>query len=355
MKVFFDDIIFSLQHAGGISVVWQQLLRRAAEDTSYNKAYLEYDSDNISRQELALPDEDEYHLPMRHLERYRVPACRPTEKCIFHSSYFRVLPRKGVKNVTTIHDLTYHFYRSGLAKWIHIFQEWYCLHRSDRIVCISENTKRDLLHFYPHLSQDKIVIVPNAASEEFCRLEHPHNATPFANGEFLLYVGDRVAKYKNYALAVRVAAAAGVPLVIVGAELSRSEKSELDEMLPNRYLLVKNASVTELNHLYNLALAFIYPSDYEGFGIPPLEAQQAGCPVLCQRRSSLPEVLGDSGLMIEHADEEKMVAAYVDILKRLQNGQIDRQAVIEKGYKNAARFSWNESYRKLLTIYRELC
>ena len=98
--VIYDNIIFSLQRYGGISVVWNELLSRIRADRDIQLTELDYRS----------------AMPYRLLERYRVPAYAPQTPTIFHSSYFRVLPRPGVWNITTVHDLTYHFYRKGLPR-----------------------------------------------------------------------------------------------------------------------------------------------------------------------------------------------------------------------------------------------
>ena len=135
MNVIFDNIIFSLQRFGGISVVWNELLQRAQADKELNLTELDYRNERLYRR----------------LERYRIPDYMAEKPSVFHSSYFRVLPQAGVHNVTTVHDLTYHFYRKGLPKAVHLWEEARALKHSEAIICISENTKRDLFFFYSHL------------------------------------------------------------------------------------------------------------------------------------------------------------------------------------------------------------
>ena len=151
MNVVLDNIIFTLQRYGGISVVWTELLRRARIDKDLQVTELDYTKD----------------LTPRFMERYRVPAFKPQEPTLFHSSYFRILPDSSVKNITTVHDLTYHFYRHGLAKAVHLWEERRALRHSEAIICVSENTKRDLLRFYPWYPEQKIHVVYNGVGDEF--------------------------------------------------------------------------------------------------------------------------------------------------------------------------------------------
>ena len=247
MKVIADNIIFSLQRYGGISVVWNEFLSRARKDKE------------IELTELNYPDS----LSPRIMERYRIPAYKADTPSIFHSSYFRILPQKGVHNVTTVHDLTYHFYRRGLAKAVHLWEEQRALKHSDAIICISENTKRDVLQFYPWIKEEHIHVVYNGVSNVF------HPISSVEKKGYLLYIGNSQVEYKRFDVAQQVARLTGLELVIAN-----------------------KSSQEELNKLYNEALCLLYPSDYEGFGLPILEAQAAGCPVIAQNSSSIPEVIG---------------------------------------------------------------
>ena len=151
MRVTFDNIIFSLQRYGGISVVWNELLSRARVDKDLQVTELDYRE----------------ALEPRWMERYRIPAYTAEEPSIFHSSYFRILPQKGVSNVTTMHDLTYHYYRKGMPKAVHLWEEERALRHSKAVICISENTKRDLLKFYPWVKDERLHVVYNGVSDLF--------------------------------------------------------------------------------------------------------------------------------------------------------------------------------------------
>lgn len=308
IPVIADNIIYSIQRVGGISVVWNELLRRARADKDINLTELDYTK-----------------LPLRLLERYRTPDLKVKEPAVFHSSYFRVLPQEGVHNVTTVHDLTYHFYRRGMAKAIHLWEEERALRHSEAIICVSRNTKKDLMDLYPWIKEEQIAVIYNGVGDEFF---------PISSAEkkgYLLYVGNGAAAYKRFDLAQRVAQLTGLELVKVGSpDITREQ----------------------LNRYYNEAVCLLYPSDYEGFGIPLLEAQKAGCPVIAQRTSSIPEVLEQTGIMVAHDTPEKMAEAMAEHVREILSRST--QEMIAAGIQNASRFSWDTTYQQTKKVYENI-
>ena len=307
MNVIFDNIIFSLQRFGGISVVWNELLQRAQADKELNLTELDYRNERL----------------YRWLERYRIPDYMAEKPSVFHSSYFRVLPQAGVHNVTTVHDLTYHFYRKGLPKAVHLWEEARALKHSEAIICISENTKRDLLTFYPWVKEETIHVIYNGVSDDFYPIKN------IEKKGYLLFIGNSSVGYKRYDIAQEVAKRTGLELVAA-----------------------RNVTSEELNKLYNEALCLLYPSDYEGFGLPILEAQKAGCPVIAQNYSSVPEVIGKGGLLVEHSSTEKIVQQMVEKVNEVQSRPM--QGIIAAGIENAKRFSWDNTYEQTKNVYRQL-
>lgn len=309
MRIVFDNIIYSLQRFGGVSVVWDELLRRARADESMVRIELDYI----------------HSMPYRLLERYRVPNWRPKEATLFHSSYFRFCPHPLVQNITTVHDMTYHFYRHGLPKAIHLWEEERALRHSAAVICVSENTKADLLRLYPWVNEENVRVIYNGVSDDFYPIP-----TVQKQG-YLLYVGSGKADYKRYDVACMVAKQTGLPLVQVSSpDITREQ----------------------LNHYYNEALCLLYPSDYEGFGLPVLEAQKAGCPVIAQRTSSIPEVIGREGLLVNHDTPERMAKEIASIVQQLLSRPT--RAIIENGIRNAERFSWDETYRQTKQVYENI-
>ena len=308
MQIVFDNIIYSLQRYGGISVVWNELLKRARTDTRLEVTELDYTQ-----------------MPYRWLERYRIPDWKPTGPTLFHSSYFRFCPDPSVKNITTIHDLTYHFYRRGLAKAVHLWEEERAIRHSAAVICVSEHTKRDVLNAYPWLNENQVHVVYNGVGEEFFPIPSVKKQG------YLLYVGGGKAAYKRLDVARMVAQQTGLPLLQVASpDITREQ----------------------LNRYYNEAVCLLYPSDYEGFGLPILEAQKAGCPVIAQRTSSIPEVIGPNGLLVQHDTPERMAQEMTAIVHQLISRPT--QAIIADGIQNAKRFSWDKTYQQTQQVYEDI-
>lgn len=323
MQITFDNIIYSLQRVGGISVVWTELLKRACVDPDLSVTMLEYPMNNVLRAQAEMPGEMIQSMPLRRMERYREPDFRPTQPTIFHSSYFRICENPLVRNVTTVHDLTYHFYRKGLPKAVHLWEERKALKHSEAIICISENTRRDLLRFYPWIPEERVYVIYNGVSDAFYPLPEVEKKG------YLLYVGNTSVDYKRYDVAQAVAKKTGLELVTATGVTSK-----------------------QLNRYYNEALCLLYPSDYEGFGIPVLEAQKAGCPVIAQDFSSITEIIGSKGLTVRHAAPEEMAEEMAQMVLELKSRPTNE--IIQAGMENAARFSWDKTYEQTKQVYQQI-
>ena len=355
MNLIFDNIIFSLQPFGGISVVWSELLQRALVDKDLSVKMLDYAAANDCRKPIKPSAEQCLQLPTRMLERYRNPRYVATNEAVFHSSYFRVIDQPCVKNVTTVHDLTYHYYRSGLAKRVHLWQEAWALKQSAHIICVSQNTKEDLLSHYSTLNEANVHVVYNGVNEAYQCLSCA-NITPFETRGYLLYVGNRSASYKNFGVAVEVASRVQLPLVIVGGTLSPKETYLLNTRLGNAYYWVKShPTQDELVSIYNHAYCLLYPSAYEGFGLPIVEAQRTGCLVIGQAISSVPEVIGEGGICVApEQDLQKLSSSIAQEIRSLLNGRTNAKDLIEKGKINSERFSWDKTYSQTKQVYQLL-
>jgi len=262
------------------------------------------------------------------------------ENLLFHSSYYRYTKGSHSKVITTVHDFIQEkVYNSHLG--FNSIMKRLAIINSDIIIAISENTKNDLLHFYPKLNPNNIHVIYNGVSECYC---------PLPNNEFspdtVLFVGSRVS-YKNFDLAVDVVSKfKNKTLVIVGNSLTAKEEILLNSKLSSkRWLFKLNPSNEELNVLYNQAGLLIYPSSYEGFGIPILEAMKSGCPVIALNSSSLPEVAGDAALLVENSSIDE----YYDGIKHIMNR---RDHFVKLGLINAASFSWDKTFEETINLYK---
>ena len=349
IRILFDNIIFSLQKSGGISVVWAELLKRLRLSKVCFKC-IEYDSiNNINRNQLDIVPEN---LQVRKrtflgIIRYLSPKITFNEKFIFHSSYYRICNNPKAINITTVHDFTYEYYYRGLKKRIHLWQKYNAISKSDYVICISENTKHDLLKYLPDIDAAKIRVIYNGVSDDYFPVKWKDLIElPFEPGEYVLFVGSRE-KYKNFELAVKAVAHNRLKLVIVGSPLSKKELTFLSQRLGRtNFDEMGRISNEKLNHLYNGAFALLYPSEYEGFGIPVLEAQKAGCPVIAYNASSIPEIIGDTPLLL-HSLSIESISKCFDIL----NIELSREKIIDKGLENAKRFTWDRMFVQVIELY----
>lgn len=348
--IVIDNIIFSLQKMGGVSAVWYEHLNRLLEDksTNFQLKIIEYDTavENVFRKILHLDDIliDRRTSHLLRLKRYMNPGVDACDPFVFHSSYYRTCTSKKAVNITTVHDFTYEYFIKGIAKSVHCWQKYRAIRNSDLIICVSENTKKDLLRFVPSVDANKIRVIYNGVSEDY----YPIDSAGVDNSRFALFVGAR-GGYKNFSVAVEAIKDTTLDLVIVGSPLLHTEIKHLDSVLGrDRYKYAGRISNKELNVLYNTAFCLLYLSSYEGFGIPVIEAQKAGCPVIAANYSSIPEIIGDKALLVNEISP-------VEILKKIRflESDYNRSEIVNFGLENAKRFSWDKTYAETIKVYDE--
>lgn len=351
MKVLFDNIIFSLQSIGGVSVVWYEFLSRILKAPHLERMFLEYADakNNIFREKLSINESDIYELNKRFFifKRFFDLKIKINSTFLFHSSYYRISSNPQAINITTVHDFTYEYFVKGLKKKIHCWQKHRAIHKSDYILCISESTKKDLLKFMPNVDENKITVIYNGVSEEYRPLSDSKFIDyPFKAFSYVLFIGSRE-KYKNFSLAVEAVSKTNLNLIIVGGTLSVGEIVFLNKLLGvKKYCHKKGIPNEELNVLYNNAFCLLYPSSYEGFGIPVLEAQKAGCPVIAYNASSIPEIIGKTPLLMNKLSIDEIL----DKINILQDSSI-RKKIIEAGLENAQKYSWDKMFNDIMDLY----
>lgn len=262
-----------------------------------------------------------------------------------------LLPLSGAgrKNIITIHD-TFHLidpkFHSPLYRAYISFFLSQTFKKTDHILTVSEASKRDIVRLL-HVPEDKITVTYEAAEERFMPRDIPKEERARLSAkydlpeEFILYVGV-IEERKNIAGLIKIAdglkGKTDIPLVLVGrlgycGEDYISEIKKRDNM---KY--VGFVDYEDLPSLYDLATLFVFPSRYEGFGLPPLEAMQSGVPVIASNASSLPEVIGDAGILLSPDDSEGFVRAILELLS--DPGK--RTELREKGLAQAKNFSFEK-------------
>ena len=357
-EIYIDNIVFALQKSGGISVVWYEILQRLLTDPEIDLHMIDLPNQNIFRKNLTIPSEVlcENNLSGYPLNVQRYLNPKTDGKGIFHSSYYRTSSSRNFVNITTVHDFTYEYFRAGIPRLIHQFQKGQAIKNSKRIICVSQNTKADLMKFFPSISPENIRVIYNGVDLVYRPIEKDETQLqqicPFSSKEYLLYVGDRRSSYKNFNLAVDACKLTNRPLIMVGGgPLSEKENQTLlNTVGKNKFKILLGINNEQLNLIYNHAFCLIYPSLYEGFGIPVLEAQRAGCPVISTNKSSIPEVAGHGAILLDEVTEFQIA----DAVKLLENNSIFTDDLIQKGHQNAGQFSWDKCYQETKQLYKEV-
>lgn len=359
MRIILDNIIFSLQKAGGISVVWYELIKRSLADKDLDVCFLEEPNENIFSQLLRIPPGKQMKNPLANfpltVQRYLNPN-RLKNKGIFHSSYYRTSRSAHLLNVTTVHDFTYEYYRKGLAKAVHSWQKGSAIRNAHRIICVSENTKKDLLQFYPETESQKIKVIYNGVDEAYRVLSSDKMSlltelVPFNPKEYAVFVGDRRSNHKNFKVAAEACKATNTPLVLIGGgKITKNENAFFQQIDFLKYRHLSGIKNKQLNVIYNYAICLVYPSSYEGFGIPVIEAQKAGCPVISSNNSSISEIAGESALLIEKITTEN----FADKINLLKSNSAIVEQLVKDGLHNSSRFSWEKCYQQTKGLYQEL-
>ena len=351
MQIIYDNIIFSLQKAGGISLYWSELIKRIIHKEK-NIIFYEFENTNIFRKRLNIKVVRESNLPLK-IIRYLPFTKKLPPFSIFHSSYYRVSIQKDIINITTVHDFTYEYFRTGLAKYIHSWQKDFAIKKSDGIICVSENTKKDLLKFYPMMDESKIKVIYPGVGEEFTKLQNPREYLKgdleiLKDKQYILYVGDRNG-YKNFPICIEIIKELrDFSLVVVGGKEFSTDEIHKMKDIRDRVFYFRGVDGKKLNIIYNNAFCLIYPSSYEGFGLPILEAMKAGCPVVSVNKSSIPEVAGGVGLLVNNIDAEEFIEAII----KLKNTKF-RNELIDKGLKHTKKFSWDKCFEETYSFYEE--
>jgi len=282
---------------------------------------------------------------------------------LMHFPHFNVPFFYRKKFIVTIHDLILTKFPSVRAttlnpiiyKFKNLAYKFIiksALRRSEKIIAVSEFTKKDIIEQFG-VKNEKIVVTHEGVSEKLKQAEkeddkevlfrynihrpfffYAGNAYPHKNLEGLIKIYPKIKeKFRD------------LQLVFVGSEdyfYKRLKKDASEDIIFTDYISDK-----ELAALYRNALFYIFPSLYEGFGLPPLEAMANGCPVVSSDRSSMPEILGDAALYFNSDKEEEIIEA----IEKIVNSENLKKELIQKGYEQIKKYSWEECARKTLEIY----
>ena len=301
-------------------------------------------------------------------EQVRIPMTLLREHIdLFHAPHYVLPPAIHCRSVVTIHDcihLMFPQYLPGrLAHAYAKLQLWTAAHRSDRVLTVSEASKLDILRRF-RVPADKITVVYNAIDE---RLSHEPTDEDVERvsvryqlkDPFALYVGN-IKPHKNLERLIEAfhqlrqeSAFETLKLVIIGDEISKYQglrRAVHVHKLHKHVRFLGFVPLETLSVLYRLASVFVFPSLYEGFGLPPLEAMYYGTPVVTSNVSSLPEVVGDAAMLVDPYSSESIA----DGMRRVLTDEHLRASLRERGMARAREFSWERSVRRIREVYGEV-
>jgi glycosyltransferase involved in cell wall biosynthesis len=364
MQIAFDYQIFCLQAYGGISRYFTRLAQElhCLRQEVRIFAPLHQNSYLLSIEENMVDGRYIYRYPPKttrfylaynfSISNYKINRWAPD---VLHQTYYSRLfsgPKK-VKSVITVYDMIHELYPDQFPIWdntINIKKK--AIQRADQIICISENTKNDLMHFY-RIPEKKVSVVHLGFDEIYpasiAKVFSTNNERPY-----LLYVGNR-AGYKNFSGFLRAVALSKRLIkdfdvfAFGGGKFTNDEKTLISE-LGFRSQQVTQYSGDDLNlqYCYQTARAFVYPSLYEGFGMPPLEAMARGCPVISSNTSSMPEVIGFAAEFFNPNSIEEMGYAIEKVV--YSDEAIDSLKIAGKN--RLKHFSWEKCAKDTLKIYQ---
>ena len=280
---------------------------------------------------------------------------------VYHETgMFPLTMSTAVPSVLTIYDLSLIKYPEchPLDRVSHFNRYFYRrLPSVVHVITISEFIREEIISTL-NMSPDNVTAIPLAASGAFFS-RCADDIKRYLDSEgipdrYILTVGTREPR-KNLIGLVRAYSTmdTDVPLLCVGwpGWMSESLPAEIDQLrLKGRVRLLGHVSDEKLALLYSGALVSVYPSIYEGFGLPILEAMACGCPVVCSNRSSMPEVAGDAAYLVEPEDER-------DIARGLSEMMYDkgiRQMYVDRGRKRAVQFSWDDTAHRTIAVFRQI-
>lgn len=274
-----------------------------------------------------------------------------------------VIPEKiKSRTITTVHDMVFMRYPETMNRVNYEILRKHLARsckEADAIVTVSENSRREIAEFMK-VPIDKIYVTYNAVDKSVYYPQKDRERLKKKYGidaPYILYLGTLEPR-KNVPVLIKAFSAvsekfSGLKLVLAG---SKGWKSENVYRLVNELGLEKNVIFTgyvdeeDKPALYSCAEIFVFLSLYEGFGIPPLEAMACGTPVICSNTSSLPEVVGDAGVLVDPANEEQIIYE----IERLMYDSTVKEALSGKGVIQAGKFDWKDAASTILSIYRSL-
>lgn len=373
MKILYDHTVFQFQRYGGISRYFYELVTRLStkEDVDIN-LFQGFHINEYALSEYKQNFDSYWGYKWEHKKPaakymaliFTIPNkilfdnhIRSSDVDIYHPTYYRKDLDKYNKSaiVLTVHDMIHELYPDQfIDSRFAIKAKKKSIDTADQIICVSENTKKDLINMYD-VPEDKIKVIFHgnslSKSDEYLKRVELKNLYSITK-PFLLYVGDRKSSYKNFPMLLETYTAMfsdRFDLVCFGGgDFNHNELKTIKSIKCSGKVIHLSGSDHLLVSLYKNAFCFIYPSLYEGFGIPLLEAMGLGCPVIASNTSSIPEVVDKAALFFDPYSKDSLI----NVIELLISNNSKREKLVNLGFEQEKKFSWDKTAHETFKVYK---
>lgn len=363
MKVLYDYAAFAMQPRGGVSRVMYELARYGLRNDDVECAVWSGVHQNHAADELKkryptcvhgvkIPESWAKQRILMPLNKRLFPLySRHFNPDICHYTFFMTpsVP-SHTRTVITVHDLINELFPQHYnPRDQQAVLRREALQKASGVVCVSKHTRDDLLRLYD-LDKDRVIVAYNGNSMEGVRPLDPKLAGPF-----ILYVGDRRGWRKNFDVVLECLASfnelKSFSLVCFGDRaFGEKEKARFSELGLTGRILHRGGSDEALAGYYKAASALIYPSRYEGFGLPPIEAMHLGCPIVASKAPPMPEIIEGAGLFFDPESANDLGFNLLQVI----NDVAVKSKLVERGIKRAKLFSWERSCAEVFSFYERI-
>jgi glycosyltransferase involved in cell wall biosynthesis len=372
LKTLLDPQIFNLQTTGGISKYYTELLSALMDEKSVSITLPLLYTDNLHYKKSPLFNssfQNKHSFLIRHSKIFRsyqprklreknaenvIRLLKKQEFDLFVPSYYDGYFLKHIGNkpfVLTVHDMINelfpHYFTDDKTT---VPNKKLLMERAAKIIAVSENTRKDIIKLYSDIDPEKIEVIHLAQN-----VETGKEVDAILPENYILFVGNR-SLYKNFsfllkAIELLLKNTPGLQLLCAGGgSFDRDELRLIGELDLCEKVQQQNFEDSELSAYYEHARCFIFPTEYEGFGIPVLEAMACGCPVVLGRHSSFPEVAGDAGIYFDLNSPQDLSSK----IKYLLEDDEAREKFKLKGLERSKLFSWKKNAKETLQAYRSV-
>lgn len=370
MKILLDPQIFSQQTYGGISRYYTEIFSELEKRNDVEVVLPIYYTDNfylkatnlLSKNKLLTSFYDILSffkistktLRKKKSEKFIKQVCQDNNYDVFVPTYYNPYFLELITDkpfVLTVYDMIHELFPQYFSNdpYRVIENKKKLIYKATRIIAVSHNTKKDILRIFPDIDGEKIHVIHHGSSikiEECSKVNLPKN--------YILYLGSR-ADYKNFRFlvnAIKPILKENPDLVLLaagGGEFKDYEINYIEDKGLSQQIKQKNFEEDQLGHFYKNAKFFVFPSQYEGFGIPVLESMACGCPIILSNSASFPEVAGDAGIYFDSTSEEDLRSK----IRMLLDDDNLRIQLSEKGLEQVKKFDWKVAAEQCLEVYRQ--